>query len=137
MTAQQHATPARAQHWAQRYIGAPYQAGASGPQAFDCWGLVCAAIAQRHGLPAPAQAAPLAARALGWRPVHGPLADGDVLHMRSPQGTRHVGMVVRAGAGARGLCLLHALRSLGVCWQPLADLPGLGYSQLQAWRHAA
>jgi len=28
------------EHWAVKYIGKPYRVGASGPDAYDCWGLV-------------------------------------------------------------------------------------------------
>lgn len=123
-----HATLA---HWALPFIGARYLGGACGPAAYDCWGLVRAAVACRHGVDLPAHMRPGAARALGWRPVHGPVADGDVLLMRAPGGQRHVGLALQAG---RVLALLHAVQQRGVCLQPLADLPPLGYADLQAWR---
>lgn len=129
-----HATHATLAHWALPFIGARYLPGATGPAAFDCWGLVCAAVALRHGVQLPGQMRPGAARTLGWRPVHGPVADGDVVTMRAPGGQRHVGLAVQPG---RVLSLLHAIRQRGVCLQPLADLPPLGYASLQAWRPAA
>jgi cell wall-associated NlpC family hydrolase len=126
-------TPTTTAHWAARYIGAPYVAGAAGPAAFDCWGLVRAVVALRHGIDLAHSVRPGAARALGWRPVHGPAADGDVVSLRAPDGQRHVGVAVLRG---RRLVLLHAIRSRGVCCQPIDELPACGYAHLQPWRPA-
>jgi cell wall-associated NlpC family hydrolase len=127
------ATRSTFSHWALPFIGARYVPGATGPAEFDCWGLVCAAVAQRHGRQLPQHMRPQAARALGWRPVQDNVADGDVVMMRSPYGQRHVGMAVQPG---RELSLLHAIQHRGVCLQPLCDLPAQGYANMQAWRPA-
>lgn len=115
-------------------IGLPWQAGAQGPDAFNCWGLVVHWHRELHGicmadiaiaveqadgqqLAAAGHAVPLdqasqvqaiaaAARAGGWRrvPRAEPL-DGDVALLRNGgTGGRHVGVVLWANAR---MCLLH------------------------------
>lgn len=130
-------TPRNASHWAARYLLAGYRRGASGPDAYDCWGLVRAAVRERHGIELPAVhvqgdagAAARAAQAAGWRPAAPPLRDADVLFMRTAQGQRHVGMLVQAQGLLR---LLHCVEG-GPVWQPLQELPPLGYRLLHPWR---
>lgn len=115
-------------------IGRPYRVGASGPDAFDCWGLARALLTASGvaGLPQRLEDVPDAARALGWRPVVGDLADGDVLSMRGAE--RHVG-VIACMPGQAPRCV-HATRD-GVAVDPVSLLPELGFSDLQAWRRAA
>lgn len=125
-------------HWAASLIGKPYRAGSSGPDGFDCVGLVRYYFKERHGLQLPDYHVHEAAvglagfvKATGWRRHFDAPQDEDVLLMRSLQG-RHVGVVVRT---PDGLGLLHAEgndRSGSVRWQPLDTLAL--YTEKEVWR---
>ena len=128
-------------HWALPLIGAPWKQGASGPNAFDCWGLVRHVCATRHGIDlAPSTdiaAIRSAAHTNGWRPATAPAMADDVVFMRGPAG-RHVGVMVQANGR---LGVLHAAGHqtprgpVGeVIFQPLADATAGGYHSFEFWR---
>ena len=135
-------------HWAAELIGLPYGAGARGPEAFDCWGLVRHVFAQQHGIDMPVvgvgpldaatpdnvAAIKRAAEVSGWKPsgAREP-AEHDIVLMNSPLG-RHVGVMVQANGA---LLLLHCIEGAGVCAQPLPDLGRMGYSGFTFWRRDA
>lgn len=131
-------------------VGLPWQAGAAGPQAFNCWGLVrhwCRLVLAVQ-MPDVPTATPddarahiaAAAQAGGWRP----LADGtapaqhDIALLRNPlNGQRHVGVLLQANGA---LNLLHCEGSEanpwpGVVCEPLAQAL-CRYHGLQLWRRA-
>lgn len=129
-------------HWAAGLIGKPYGAGAAGPDAFNCWGLVRHVFEAVHGIAMPAialddpaadnvRAIKEAARISGWRPsgATAPAAD-DIVLMQSLTGP-HVGVMVAANGT---LLLLHCLERIGVCAQPLADLQRTGFHGFVFWR---
>jgi cell wall-associated NlpC family hydrolase len=135
-------------HWATPLIGKPWQRGALGPDAFDCWGLVRHVFAARWGIEMPAVAvgglyidAPAnvaaikrAASISGWAPVKDSQpADGDIVLMHSPSG-RHVGVMIEVDGSLR---LLHSFEGAGACAQPLADVGMAGFWGFEYWRHAA
>ena len=122
------------------YIGKPWQAGAHGPDAFDCWGLVHTAARDLFGLDFPvalyASTTPqaVAATAAGmlaspaWQ-AHASAAAGRVMAVSGFDGCiRHV-----------ALCLddqrvLHAARSLRSCVMPVSKLTGLyPVARFYAW----
>lgn len=128
-------------HWAFPLIGKPYQLGAQGPDAFDCWGLVRWAFVNHLGVPdMPAidvgstqnlLAIRHAAGVSGWHPI----ADkkpkvNDVALMDSIDG-KHVGIVARANGG---LGLVHAYELAGVTFTALNDLKYLGFKNFSYWR---
>ena len=126
-------------HWAADLIGKPYQAGARGPDAFDCLGLVRHYFQARHGVDLPEYNLLTSTpedlhrftRATGWRRCAGSAQDEDLLMMEGFEG-RHVGVVV---ATSEGLGLLHATGkgSVGhVVWQPLNTL--IMYRHKEIWR---
>jgi cell wall-associated NlpC family hydrolase len=129
-------------HWAADLIGAPYERGAQGPDAWDCWSLTRHVFAARYGIVMPViaiddasadnvRAIRQAAHASGWRPAHDDKPrDGDVALMRNLLGERHVGVIVEAD-GALGL--LHAVQGPGVCFEALAAVR-MGFSGLEVWR---
>ena len=130
-------------HWAADLIGRPYELGAQGPMAFDCWGLVRWVFSTVHNIDMPiidigestnARAIKLAAEASGWRPsgAREP-AENDIVLMNRLQG-RHVGTMVRANGDA--LLLLHCLERIGVCAQPLDDIRRIGFHGFVFWRRA-
>lgn len=132
-------------HWATELIGVSYGAGACGPDAFDCWGLVRYVFRTVHGIDMPVvsvgrvgdesaenvAAIKRAAEVSGWRPSSDTApAEHDIVLMNSPTG-RHVGVVVYANGA---LLLLHCSEGLGVCVQPLADLARMGFTGFTFWR---
>lgn len=140
---------------AARLVGRPYRPGATGPDAFDCWGLARTASVARHGcdlapleVAAPtSQAAAIRAaiRAGGWRPLQAEAnlrdaRDGDVLLARNMgNGRMHIGMVVDVAPADRRL--LHAEGSAtdpspGVLCEPLADALQR-YVRPRLWRRRA
>lgn len=126
-------------HWSAPLIGKPYEAGASGPESFDCIGLVRYYFRARHSIELPDYkieegfAALLAfARATGWRPVEGLQQEDDLMLMDGLEG-KHVGVVIYAN---QALGLLHAQgnnKKGSVVWQPLSTLNL--YRNFESWRH--
>ena len=136
-------------HWAAPYIGKPWSLGATGPSAYDCWGLTCAVQLERAGREMP----PLAigsvqtpeqlnglhelVRRSHWHqmPDGTPLAELDILTMRGHQGP-HVAVAIDVDGAMR---LMHAVGSLespgAVIHSSIAEVRGLGWSRLQIWRH--
>lgn len=119
-------------HWADDFVGKPYAAGAAGPEAYSCWGLVRAVFARVHGIAFPDVAVHLddlspanldnvaaikgAARVSGMRPMpvgYRPLAD-DIVLLRSLV-RLHCGVVLRANGR---LQVLHAAHDRGVVIEP-------------------
>ena len=97
-------------HWAAPLVGVPYAAGAAGPQAFDCWGLVRWVLERRHGVVLPhlddVRAAAEAAHGAGWSRVQTSAPwPGDVALLHGSE--LHCGVAVYDG---RRLRLLHACR---------------------------
>lgn len=125
-------------NWAAPLIGLPYKQGASGPDAFDCVGLVRYYFRERHGVVLPGYELGegperLAGfiRATGWRPVKSDPAEDDVMVMVGFEGP-HVGVLVQCSLG---LGLLHAQGNNAkgqVLWQPLDTL--VTYTNKQLWR---
>ncbi len=121
-------------------VGRPYKAGACGPDAFDCIGLVRFWFKQQHGKELPPYTLEMSARdllrftrATGWKPVEGRALVDDVVTMTGLEG-KHVGVMVATSEGAM---LLHAVGSEArgqVVLQPLWSL--VGYREIQPWRQA-
>ena len=139
-------------HWAAPLIGKPWEPGATGPHAFDCWGLVRYVLAQHRGIEVPqvavcrrdddAMESNVAAikRAVGsggWRRVDAPGIADDIVLMSGRAG-RHIGLMVRAN-GMLGV--LHAdgeVTKAGpvgcVMFQSLRHMTQGGYSTYEFWR---
>lgn len=122
-------------HWAADLIGMPWAAGAEGPSAFDCRGLVRECARRRELPPVPeVEDAP----GSDWRVVPDCQAD-DIVTMRGPFGA-HVGFMVRANGR---LGVLHAnghetpTGPAGfVEFQDLAIATAYGYGRFKFWRAA-
>jgi len=115
-------------HWAGQYVGLPWQAGAQGPEAFDCWALVRHVLAQHFGIAVP----PVEVDAFDLRAVVRTFSDHDE-HARWRQvdsarngdvilfGRSRIKPPVHCGVAVDG-GVLHALQGLGVIYQPLTDV---------------
>jgi cell wall-associated NlpC family hydrolase len=108
-------------HWAESYIGKPWENGKQGPHAFDCYGLVRAVYADQLGITLPiiptdaenvsAIRASIAAEQQdnAWQPVE-ELHDFDIVLLSQAHTPEHVGVWVCGS-------LLHCIRKAGVVYQ--------------------
>jgi len=127
-------------HWAEAYIGTPWANGASGPDAYDCWGLVRTVYAKQLaiGLPAvdvDAHKIALVCRvvsdiksSLAWRPVTS-RREYDVVLMGRARIPHHVGVCAADG-------VLHAVEGAGVVLQTERSLIAHGWRVLGRYRLA-
>jgi len=144
-------SPTSTSHWAAELIGKPWRAGADGPDAFDCRGLVRHVWRTRCGMDVPPLAPEIrddaaaiirAAIDHGWQVVGRGLAvrahEFDIVLMSSLDGP-HVGVMVRADGR---LGLLHCVGGIAggvergeVIWsRDLQMVPGMGYGRFEFWR---
>ena len=126
-------------HWAAHHSDKPCVPGASGPDAYDCLGLVRYYFRERRGIElpdydlvsgTPRQLASFV-RATGWHRAEGRPQDEDLMLTENVAG-RHVGVVVKT---CEGLGLLHAQGDAqrgSVLWQPLNTL--FAYRNQELWR---
>ena len=123
------------------FVGLPYQEGARGPAAYDCFGIVAEVFKERGiTLPDFYQDGPgpmSAARAVDAS-VRGEVLGGRAERLDEPEDyaiavvrgfskAHHVGVVIDGG-------VLHASRGLGSMWQPLSSFARLhGDVEFYAW----
>jgi len=128
-------------HWSDRYIGKPWEAYASGPDSFDCWGLVHHVLQDVFKVSGIARyldvatndplkfhdAVLLEVQSGHWRsiPTSRP---GAVVLMGRTRVFSHVGIV------AQGV-VLHCREGVGVCRESLPALGVLGFRMLEFWVH--
>lgn len=130
-------------NWAIQLIGLPWENGAQGPDAFDCWGFVRHVYQTQRGEVLPSVAVdadlPLAARhafakgaadATGWVRVDAAeRQDFDVVLLTQARHPDHVGIWF----GGR---LLHCVRGAGVIYQNDSALRMAGWSVVATYRRA-
>ncbi|MBF0428889.1 MAG: C40 family peptidase [Magnetococcales bacterium] len=108
-------------HWAIEYLGAPWVSGASGPESYDCWGLVRAVYRDRFGIKLPIvevkEKIPSAVRH-DWRETKTP-EDGDGVIMSTGTSPHHVGLFV---VTPDGNYVLHSVEGAGVVLQSMSAL---------------
>ena len=97
-------------HFANKYIGCPWVAGAQGPDSFDCWGFVRFVLLHEYGYNVPP---------VNINPdnVDKP-QDGDVVLMRQAKNPVHAGLWLDIDGGG----ILHCVRGSGVVFQNIASL---------------
>ena len=131
-------------HWAESYLGCPWVAGESGPDAYDCHGVVRAVYRDRMGIdlpvvPADALSALSIARAMRsydyseWEEVQAPWRDLDVVQMTLSSRPHHVGVYLALDGGG----VLTAVEGAGVIFQPLSSLARHGWSITNVYRRRA
>lgn len=119
------------------YIGLPWVAGARGPDAFDCWGLLRYVQAAHFGRALPdlpefgavardLYQARMTSRA--WESIAVPEHGAGVL-MRDGDAP-HVGVWLDCEGGG----VLHAMERVGVVWTPRQSLRLIGFSRLKYYR---
>lgn len=129
-------------HWANELIGKPYEKGACGPEAFDCWGLVRFVLSERYRIEVPVVnvdaddlRAVLSAfkddpERSNWEEVKQP-KEGDVVSMSHNKYISHVGIWLDVDGGG----VLHAVKGVGVIFGRMANLKSSGWSRVQYWKH--
>lgn len=128
--------------WVMDYLGKPWQAGAQGPEAYDCWGLFRAVQREQFGVEVPVIIAPdyddprqLAAlfrehdERARWQPVEVP-QHGDAVIVRSPL---HIGVWLDYDGGG----VLHSHRGAGVVFTRDAVWQLSGFGRREYYRRAA
>lgn len=121
-------------HFANKYIGLPWVAGAQGPDQFDCWGFVRYVLKHEYGFDVPpvnvnaeclrdvlhAFRTDLAFQA--FKEVEKP-QDGDVVLMRQSKNPVHAGLWLDVDGGG----VLHCVRDSGVVFQNVCSLNTCGW----------
>ena len=130
-------------HWSAAYLGRPWVLGATGPESYDCWGLVRDVFRARCGVEiAAAGFESEAPRTLiegikgypawaQWREVETP-AELDAVLMAQSRHPVHVGLWI--GNALSGL-VLHTTKSGGVVVQGRASLAAVGFRIVGTYRH--
>lgn len=132
-------------HWARTYLGKPWQSGAGGPDAYDCWGLVRAILRERYDIDVPpvpdadpesilqvASSMLKTTRRDHWRPVAKP-EEGDVVTIGKARYPSHCGIWVEADGGG----VLHCERGVGVCFSKVDDLRLFGWGLIEYYRFSS
>lgn len=128
-------------HWAHDYIGIPWEYGARGPHAYDCWGFVCE-IERVHFkvLLPPVNDIENAKTAINLLKSHNELAnwdrvdnpvEGDLVMMARARFPAHIGVCIHAN---RESGVLHCLRGSGVIFQPFKAMRMAGWGSLMYYR---
>ena len=127
-------------HWAINYMGLPYAEGATGPAAFDCWGLVRAVQREQFGRELPViQPGQYDALALArqfrddperrrWVQTDVPI-EGAIVLMSHGRRPHHCGIWLETDGGR----VLHAERPHGVAAPGLAQLRMAGWGAISYW----
>ena len=144
-------------HWAYGYIGKPWVLGTSGPDSYDCWGLVRAVLAEHFAINVPPIIVPEVPAAEGetqsrhasglavvraamehfqhhpelarWQQVDRP-RHGDGVQMSAARNPWHVGLWLEADGGG----VLHCLEGAGVIFTQPVALNVAGWRRLSYWR---
>ena len=121
-------------HWATTYLGKPWRVASSGPDAFDCWGLVVDIQRRLDGrelelihtnpdnlrhLIRTIRDHPIRQQ---WQPVATP-REGDIALMRQSRHPVHVGVWLEVDGGG----ILHCAQACGVVFQNLHSLRLCGW----------
>jgi cell wall-associated NlpC family hydrolase len=131
-------------HWANKYIGKPWSPGATGPDAYDCWGLLCVIYKDQFGVELPHHIAldktdrrgvikfvdSEVRNATEWRRVTSPV-DGCAVAMGSANKYSHVGVYLEIDGGL----ILHSAERTGVIAQSISALRASGLGNLIFFKH--
>ena len=131
-------------HWSEQYRTHTWQAGASGPHAWDCWSFFRTVQARHYGRAVPevgVDAADIHAVARAfishgerarWLEVDAP-QDGDAVLMAHSRYPSHVGVWLAVDGGG----VLHCQSGAGVLFTPRNRLAVSGWPRVNFYRPAA
>ena len=120
-------------HWAENYIGIPWEADGEGPDRFHCWAFVCHVQQHQFGRELPAIPNPEDLLAIArdfrdhperkrWDLAQDP-KEGDCVLMRQARYPIHVGVWLDVDGGG----VLHCAQEAGVAFQTLSSLSANGW----------
>lgn len=128
--------------WIQKYWQKPWVAYASGPEAYDCWGLVHAVLQEQYGINSMRYLEVVSGdhRAMhkaiegemvsgAWERLDQPV-DGCVVLMSQGVRFHHIGIWVDVMGGR----VLHSKDGRGVCLENLQALRASGIRKFEYWR---
>lgn len=130
-------------HWAAKYVGMPYEAGARGPEKVDCWGMVRLIYRNEFGIDLPEYPGislkkPLeAARAIKdglercWVLTAIP-NDGHLVAMSRSEDVHHIGLYAVCQGGPR---ILHCFNEKIVVADTLRNLKLHGVQMIKYYYH--
>lgn len=131
-------------HWAGQYIGTPWENGAQGPDAYDCWSFFRMVQREHYGRDVPfvdedadnirAVMRDMSAHdeRANWTPVESP-KDGSAVLMAHSRYPSHVGVWIDVDGGG----VLHCVRGEGVVFSSIASLKAVGWGRLEFFNHAS
>lgn len=109
-------------------IGTPWQAGGTGPDAYDCWAAAAMVQSRLFGrsMPrlAPVRRRGIAAARQAWAISDHP-SDGDIVEMRRMGRANHVGVWIDGG-------ILHCQRGAGMVYDRPSDIRNMGW-RMRFW----
>lgn len=131
-------------HWATEYIGLPWEYGARGPRAYDCWNFVCVVMKNNFSIQMPnveyepnwkdaAYKLNTAENRKNWREVPKPV-EGDITFMGRSRYPVHIGIWINAN-GSQGV--LHCMDRIGVHFTTQNMLVASGWGLLEHYRHSS
>lgn len=129
-------------HWATPLIGRPWEYGAQGPDAFDCWHFVRWVQREHFGIEMPTVEVPRSweeahrqieshQERAKWQKVDGNPQEGDVVLMARNRIPVHIGVAINAN-GKSGV--LHCVQNSGVVFQDPPGLRSAGWGSLTYFR---
>lgn len=132
------------QHWAAKYIGIPYEEGARGPNAYDCWGIIQLIYLNEKGIrlpELPGLSAPqmqeihdtiMRESVRDWTEIAEPV-EGCIVAMGGRTGMmHHVGVYINADGGK----VLHSRLGLNAVAETLRGLKLRGLRIIKLYQHS-
>jgi hypothetical protein len=127
--------------WVSRYVGLPWVAYATGPHAYDCWGLVVKVSFEHFGRHCHRHIDTLTnnSRAIHntirqeiasghWQQIDKPV-DGSVVLLSLSRKFHHIGIWLDVNGGM----LLHSFEGSGVCLSSYSQLQEMGFRRIEFW----
>lgn len=130
-------------HWAEQYIGIPWESGATGPDSYDCWGFFRHVMLNHYQLDIPAvdvdannikdvmNAFSNASAYANWSEVDLPV-DGDAVLMAHAKSISHIGVWVETPALSG---VLHCVFGIGVVFSSQTSLSMSGWGKKNYYRY--
>jgi len=127
--------------WVNEYRGLPWQAYTTGPDSYDCLGLVVRVLREHYSYTVPRHLevvtndsraihrAIMAEIATGnWNKLESP-ADGAIVLLSVSQKFHHIGVWLDIDGGL----MLHSFKGSGVCLSSYSQLVDSGFNRIEFW----
>jgi len=128
--------------WVSEYVGLPWVAYATGPDAYDCWGLVVKVMQEHYGR---SLARHLETTTNDRRAIHRTVAveiatgqwekleapkDASIVLLSLSKKFHHIGIWLDIDGGL----LLHSFEGSGVCLSSYSQLVDSGFKRIEFWQ---